>query len=160
MKTNKLQRNLRKGLTLVELAVVVLILGAIITLVAVGINPGEMKDKTAALKLRKDSSELLLHLERYMESNGSYPSEEQGIQALAERPTTGDIPEDYKPVVRKKASVKDPWGSYYALKYNDEGDPEIWTLGKDKQEGGQGKAKDFNIADTDNYPKAFKGKND
>lgn len=158
MKSKKNQRKLRKGLTLVELAVVVLIMGAIITLVALNIDPGKLKDDTAALKLKKDASELKLYLEMYSQSNGTYPSEEQGLLALFEKPTNGDIPENYKPVVRTKSAVLDPWGTPYILKYNDDGDPEIWTLGKDKQEGGSGKNKDFDIGKTDSYPNAFRKK--
>ncbi|MEM7180964.1 MAG: type II secretion system protein GspG [Spirochaetota bacterium] len=116
----------------------------------------DSKDRTAALKLKKNSSELLLHLERYKYNTGVYPSEEQGLFALIEEPTVGIVPENYKPVVKRKTVIKDPWGTFYVLKYNKEREPEIWTLGKDKQEGGTGKAKDFNIADHESYPKAFR----
>ena len=147
-------------MTLVEIAVVVLILGAIITLVALNINPGDLKDDTASLKLQKDASEIKIHLERYAGQNGNYPTEEQGLSALVEKPTVGDVPEDYKPVVKNKQAILDPWGTPYVLKYDQEsGDSAIITLGKDKKEGGTGKNSDFDITKTETYPKDFKPKN-
>ncbi|HMX35613.1 MAG TPA: type II secretion system protein, partial [Leptospiraceae bacterium] len=61
---SKLSKKLKRGMTLVELSVVVLILGAIIALVAFNINPGEIQDQTAALKLKKDAQELQIALEK------------------------------------------------------------------------------------------------
>lgn len=157
MNTKQLKRTIRRGMTLVEIAVVVLILGAIITLVAININPGELKDETATLKLTKDAEEIKIHLERYSALYGTYPTEEQGLSALIEKPTTGDIPEDYKPIIKNRALIQDPWGTLYILKFDkDSGDPSIWTLGKDKKEGGQGKNTDFDITKHDTYPKEFK----
>ncbi|MDX1960852.1 MAG: type II secretion system protein GspG [Leptospiraceae bacterium] len=151
----KKRNRIRRGLTLVELAVVVLILGAIITLVALNIRPGDLKDDTAALKLRKDANELQMHLERYSESFGKYPSEEQGLMALVEKPTTGEVPENYKPMLKNKQAILDPWGSTYQLKTNNNGDVMIVSLGKDKREGGEGKNKDFNILNEEDYPTEF-----
>ncbi len=157
MKLNLKSRKFRKGLTLVELAVVVLILGAIITLVALNIRPEDLKDKTAGLKLKKDGNELQMYLQQYEERYGKYPSDDQGIMALVEKPNTGDVPENYKPIVKNKKAVLDPWGTPYKLK-TDEGDLQILTLGKDKKEGGEGKNKDFNILNEEEYPGEFLGK--
>lgn len=158
MKIPKLQKiQSRKGMTLVELAVVVLILGAIITLVALNIKPDELKDKTAGLKLRKDAQELQMFLQTYEDRYGRYPTDDQGIMALVEKPTSGDVPENYKPIVKNKKAVQDPWGTLYKLK-TEEGDMQIITLGKDKKEGGEGKNKDFNILNDEEYPPEFIGK--
>ena len=154
MKITNMQ--IRKGMTLVELAVVVLILGAIIALVAFNINPGEIKDDTASLKLKKDSSELQFYLEQYAQKFGNYPSEEQGVLALTEEPTVGDIPENWKSIVRNKSAVLDPWGTIYLLRFDDEGNLMIISLGKDKKEGGTGKNADFNILNESEYPVDFR----
>lgn len=155
MKINSLKRNIRRGLTLVELAVVVLIMGALITLVALNIKPNELKDQTAGLKLRKDASELMMFLEQYAERYGKYPSEEQGIMALVEKPSTGDVPDNYKPIVSNKKAVLDPWSTPYHLKTDANGDLQIISLGKDKKEGGEGKNRDFNILKEEEYPEEF-----
>ena len=150
------KRKFKEGLTLIELAVVVLILGAIITLVAININPGELKDDTAALKLKKDAQELSMQLERYAQKFEAYPSEDQGLKALFEKPTTGDIPENWSPLVKSAESVKDPWGTPYILKFDEGSDYQIISLGKDKKQGGEGKNSDFNILNESEYPKDFK----
>ncbi|MGQ2827767.1 type II secretion system protein GspG, partial [Leptospira kirschneri] len=116
MNLSKLKRKYRKGLTLIELAVVVIILGALIALVYSNFRLGEISDDTAALKLKKDAYELQSHLERYAQRYGTYPSDEQGLEALVEKPTTGDVPEDWKPILTKKAAINDPWGTTYKLK--------------------------------------------
>lgn len=149
-------RKLRRGLTLIELAVVVLILGAIITLVAININPGELKDSTAALKLKKDASELPLHLERYAAKFGTYPSEDQGLKALVEKPSSGDVPPNWSPMVKGESTIQDPWGTEYQLRQDQYGGFEIITLGKDKAPGGAGANADFNILAKDQYPEQFR----
>ncbi|PJZ51680.1 type II secretion system major pseudopilin GspG [Leptospira adleri] len=158
MNLSKLKRKYRKGLTLIELAVVVIILGALIALVYSNFRPGEISDDTAALKLKKDAYELQSHLERYAQRYGSYPSDEQGLEALVEKPTTGDVPEDWKPILSKKGAINDPWGTSYKLKRDSGGDVQIFTLGKDKKEGGEGKNADFNILNEDDYPSDFRRK--
>jgi general secretion pathway protein G len=158
MKSKGLKFKFRRGLTLVELAVVVLILGAIITLVALNIKPDTLKNQTAGLKLRKDSNEIQMYLEQYADRYGKYPTEEQGIMALVEKPTVGDVPENYRPIVKNKKAVLDPWGTPYKLKVDDSGNIQILTLGKDKKEGGEGLNKDFNILNEEEYPDEFLGK--
>ncbi|RHX90413.1 type II secretion system major pseudopilin GspG [Leptospira stimsonii] len=158
MNLSKLKRKYRKGLTLIELAVVVIILGALIALVYSNFRPGEISDDTAALKLKKDAYELQSHLERYAQRYGSYPSDEQGLEALVEKPTTGEVPEDWKPILSKKGAINDPWGTSYKLKRDSGGDVQLFTLGKDKKEGGEGKNADFNILNEDEYPSDFRRK--
>ncbi|MDX1960851.1 MAG: type II secretion system protein GspG [Leptospiraceae bacterium] len=151
----KKRNRIRKGLTLVELAVVVLILGAIITLVALNINPGDTTLKAAKIKLEKDASELRIHLESYSQTYGKYPTEEQGLKALVEKPNTGDIPENYKPILTSKKAILDPWGTTYQLKTGPNGEVSIITFGKDKKEGGEGLNKDFNILNEEEFPDEF-----
>lgn len=154
----KWNQKFRKGLTLIELAVVVLILGSIIALVAFNINPGQLKDDTAALKLKKDSSAIRSYLEMYSAKYGTYPTEEQGLKALYEKPTVGDVPQDFKPIVKDKSAVEDPWGTIYQIKKDSSGDYKIMTLGKDKKPGGTGKDADFDINNESEYPADFKKK--
>lgn len=151
------KRKPRKGLTLIEISVVVMILGALIAIVALNINPGELKDETAVLKLKKDARELQTYLEKYAQKYGNYPSEEQGLKALYEKPTIGDnIPDDYVPIVKNKSVTEDPWKKPYILRYDEYGDIAIYTMGKDGKEGGEGKNADFNILAEDEYPAAFR----
>ncbi|MCB1140731.1 MAG: type II secretion system protein GspG [Leptospiraceae bacterium] len=155
MKKNKSFLRFRRGLTLVELSVVVLILGAIIALVAFNIKPGELKDQTAVLKLKKDSSLIPTYLSMYEDRYGKIPSEEQGLMALVEKPTTGEVPDNYRPIVKNKSDILDPWNTPYQLRIDNNGDYQIITLGKDKKEGGEGKNADFDILTDDEYPADF-----
>ena len=155
MKKNKSFLRFRRGLTLVELSVVVLILGAIIALVACNIKPGELKDQTAVLKLKQDTRLIPTYLSMYEDRYGKIPSEEQGLIALVEKPTTGEVPDNYRPIVKNKSDILDPWNTPYQLRIDNNGDYQIITLGKDKKEGGEGKNADFDILTDDEYPADF-----
>ncbi len=150
-------RRFRKWLIFVVILAILLIIGAISLFVLLYTEPGCSKSVTPGLKLRKDANELEMCLIRYEESYGSYPSEEQGLMALVEKPTTGNIPKNYKPIVKNKKAIQDPWGTIYVLKSKGD-DLQIITLGKDKKVGGEGKNKDFNILDYEEYPEEFLNK--
>ncbi|XDD48060.1 type II secretion system protein GspG [Leptospira sp. WS39.C2] len=153
MKMKGRNRKIREGLTLIEITVVMLILGSLMAILYSSIgNRGEGEKK---LKLKNDSAVLKTALERYLEVYDKYPSEEQGLQALIEKPDDDKIGDDYEPIIREKAVLKDPWKTPYVLKF--EGSiPQVLTLGEDKKEGGDGKNKDFNILSPDDYPAAFR----
>ncbi|MCP5500485.1 MAG: type II secretion system protein GspG [Leptospiraceae bacterium] len=109
---------------------------------------------TVALKLKKDSLELSMHLERYHAAYGHYPSEKQGLRALIEIPKFDKIPENYKPMIKNRSAILDPWGTPYILKFKTNSDDfMIVTLGKNKIPGGKGKNMDFNILK--GIPKAY-----
>ncbi|MCU0825582.1 MAG: type II secretion system protein GspG [Leptospira sp.] len=153
MKLSWNQKKLREGLTLIEITVVMLILGSLMAILYSSIgNRGEGEKK---LKLKNDSAVLRTALERYQEVYDKYPSEEQGLQALIEKPDDDKIGDDYEPIIREKAVLKDPWKTNYILKV-DGSVPQVITLGADKKEGGEGKDKDFNILSPDDYPAAFR----
>ncbi|TGM33096.1 prepilin-type N-terminal cleavage/methylation domain-containing protein [Leptospira levettii] len=153
MKMKGNNKKIREGLTLIEITVVMLILGSLMAILYSSIgNRGEGEKK---LKFKNDSAVLKTALESYLDKYDRYPSEEQGLQALIEKPDDDKIGDDYEPVIREKAVLKDPWKTPYVLKF--EGAvPQILTLGEDKKEGGDGKNKDFNILSPDDYPAAFR----
>ena len=114
-----------------------------------------VNDFSPTLKLKKDSQELQIALEQYADRYGNFPTEEQGIIALVEKPELPPIPKNYKPILNRKSMVLDPWHTPYILKHLPNSDYAIITLGKDKKEGGEGKNADFNIMKEDEYPKEF-----
>ncbi|MEI1278087.1 type II secretion system major pseudopilin GspG [Leptospira venezuelensis] len=145
----------RKGFTLIELAIVVAILGALMAIILVNVDFGTVTNETAKMKIKKDRQELRMHLERYASKFGTYPSEEQGLDALVEKPTTGDIPETWTPMMNSKDAINDPWKNPYKLRYDGAGEIQIITFGQDKVEGGEGLNSDFDITKEEQYPAQF-----
>lgn len=157
METNKQNQGMGIGkILLIILGVIIgiTLLFMIITMVALNTNPGELKNETAGLKLQKDALELQMHLERYKARFEEYPSEEQGLLALFEKPKVGKVPENWRPIINTKKAIEDPWGTVYMLKFKDN-ELSIITLGKDKKEGGEGINADFDILKIDTYPKGL-----
>ncbi len=156
MNVNK-RKKLKKGLTLIELTVVILIIGSLMGILYAGFkNFGSGNDSQAKLKIQNDSRILDIKLREYFDKFNKYPSEEQGLKALIERPDDEDVASDYEPLIRDKSVMKDPWGVPYVLKYDDNTNYQILTLGADKKDGGEGRNKDFNILNSEEYPTAFR----
>jgi general secretion pathway protein G len=127
------------GFTLVELLVVLAILGLLAGLVGPQVMKflGSSKSKTAKLQIEDLSSTLDL----YRLELGRYPTENEGLKALVENP--GNMPGWNGPYLKKKEVPKDPWGFDYQYRFPGEhGSYDIWSLGADNREGGEGENAD------------------
>jgi general secretion pathway protein G len=128
-----------KGMTLIEIMVVITILGLIATVVTVNVLDRLDEAKVSTAKTQIKSLEEAL--DQYRRDNGVYPSTEQGLQALVEKPTIGRIPKRYpsKGYIKGDKVPNDPWDCEY--KYYSPGiqghEYEIYSLGRDCQEGGE-----------------------
>lgn len=132
------------GFTLIEIMVVVFILGLLVTLVAPKIigRSDEARRTKAAADLR--SVEQALHL--YKLDNGSYPTTDQGIKALVNKPESGIVPVHWNPDGYLDKVPTDPWGHPYL--YLSNGDKyALKSLGADGEEGGEGKYADIDSRD-------------
>lgn len=133
------------GFTLIELMVVIAILGILAALVAPSIIGRKEDAMRAAAKAQIKNFEQALKL--FYVDNGFYPSTEQGLQALVEKPTIGRIPTRWREggYLETKTVPKDPWGNPYV--YISPGihnrDFDIISYGADGQEGGEGKDADI-----------------
>jgi general secretion pathway protein G len=128
------------GFTLVELLVVLAILGLLAGLVGPQVMKflGSSKSKTAKLQIEDLSSTLDL----YRLELGRYPTESEGLKALVENP--GNMPSWNGPYLKKKEVPKDPWGFDYQYRFPGEhGSFDIWSLGADNREGGEGENADI-----------------
>ena len=136
-----LRRNGRaKGFTLLELLVVLAILGLLAAFVAPRVIKylSGAKSDAAAIQVQNLSSVL----ELYRLDVGSYPSNQDGLQALVTKPA--DAPNWAGPYVRKPSMLIDPWGHPYRYKPATNGeDPGVYSLGADNAEGGDGENKDL-----------------
>ena len=134
----------RRGFTLIELLVVIAILGILAALVAPSIL-GRKEDA-----LRAQGTVQIRNLEQALQlfyiDNGFYPSTEQGLRALVEKPTIGKIPRKWREegYLEKGSIPKDPWGNDYV--YISPGiqnkNYDIVSYGADGLEGGEGKDAD------------------
>lgn len=130
----------RAGFTLVELLVVLAILGLLATLVGPQVMKflGSSKTKTAALQVENLSTTLDL----YRLELGRYPTSEEGLDALVEKPT--GLEGWNGPYLKNGQVPKDPWGFDYHYRYPGEhGGVDIWSLGADNQDGGDGENADI-----------------
>lgn len=129
-----------RGMTLIEIMVVITILGLIATVVTVNVldRLDEAKVSTAKTQMRGFEEAL----DAYRRDSGSYPGTEQGLTALVERPSVGKLPKKYPPKGYLKGGriPKDPFDCDY--QYYSPGlqghEYEIYSLGRDCQEGGEG----------------------
>lgn len=103
----------RRGFTLVEIMLVVIILGVLVAMVVPNLaGRGEQARRSAA---KADiEANLATTLDLYEFDNGRYPTTEQGLQALLSKPTNPPIPTSWSgPYLKKKRIPKDPWGNDY-----------------------------------------------
>ncbi|MES9942452.1 MAG: type II secretion system major pseudopilin GspG [Candidatus Thiodiazotropha sp. 6PLUC2] len=131
----------QRGFTLIELLVVMAILAMLAGLVGPRVMSalGESKSKTARVQLE----ELSAALDIYRLDTGNYPRSEQGLIALVQRV---DGLENWNgPYLKKPRLPKDPWGADYLYRYPGEhSDFDLYSLGSDGVEGGEGEARDIN----------------
>lgn len=106
----KINRLKQKGFTFMEIMVVIVI----IAILAVMIVPNILKrvDQARVAKAENDIRTLEQSLGMYKLDNGIYPTTEQGLGALTEKPSTAPIPSNWTDPYIKQLP-KDPWGNFY-----------------------------------------------
>jgi general secretion pathway protein G len=130
----------RRGFTLIELLVVLVILGVLGALIIP--NFLDRTDDARVTAARTDVGNLMQALKLYRLDNQRYPSAEQGLQALVERPTAGVVPPNWKRYLDKLPN--DPWGRpYQFLNPGLKGEIDVFSFGADGQPGGEGKDADI-----------------
>jgi len=132
-----------KGFTLIEIMVVVVILGVLAALVVPSVIDRIVDARIQAAKSDIRTIESALSL--YKIDNYKYPTTEQGLIALIERPSASDAPNWNVEGYLKKLPT-DPWGNQY-LYTNDGTKIEIYTLGSDSRPGGESEAGDIHWTD-------------
>ncbi len=130
-------RKKQEGFSLVELMVVIVILGILATVVALNVLPSQ--DRAMAEKAVTDIRLLEQAVEMYKLDTLSYPSVENGLEALMTPPGDLNRPERYRDGGYIKRLPDDPWGNPYLYIYPGEyGTFDIYSLGADGREGGEG----------------------
>ena len=127
------------GFTLMEIMLVVVIIAILAGFVipnAVRQLPGVKIDRAKA-----DIVNIGTVIDLYYMHNGNYPTTDQGLLALIEKPTSTPIPKDWRgPYLKKKQVPVDPWGNEYKYKCPGDHNPEeydVWTMGGDGQDASE-----------------------
>ena len=141
MSTNNFRRHsAQRGFTLIEIMVVVVIL-AVLGAIAVP----KVLDKVADARIsaaKSDLKSIQTALDLYKLDNFSYPTTEQGLEALVSKPSGDPEPRNWKQYLPKLP--KDPWDQEYLyFSPGDNGDYDLYSLGADMIEGGDGEAADI-----------------
>ncbi|MFD2179141.1 type II secretion system major pseudopilin GspG [Veronia pacifica] len=132
----------QQGFTLLEIMVVVVIIGILMSLVVPNLLGS--KDQADKQKAIADITTLESSLDMYYLDNSTYPTTDQGLEALVNKPTSTPEPRTYRDGGYIKRLPKDPWGNEYQyLNPGENGKIDIFTLGADGQEGGDGTSQDI-----------------
>ncbi len=133
------------GFTLIEIMVVIVILGILATLIIPRFMGREEEARRTMARVQMESMETALKL--YKLDSGVYPSTEQGLQALVEAPTIGQVPRKWRKggYFEKSRVPKDPWDNdYIYLSPGVHGDFDLISYGADGEPGGEENNKDIN----------------
>jgi general secretion pathway protein G len=135
----------QRGFTLIELMVVIVILGILAGLIIPRIMGRPEEARRMKARVQMESIETALKL--YKLDNGSYPTTEQGLQALVEAPTVGQLPKAWRDggYLEKGKVPKDPWeNEYIYLSPGVNSDFDLISYGADGEPGGEDINKDIN----------------
>jgi len=131
-----------RGFTLIEIMVVLIIIGLL-----AGIVVPKLMGRTEEAKRIKTAVQiknLQSALDLYKLDSGVYPSTDQGLQALVEKPAVGEIPNNWKEGGYIDKIPKDPWGNNYVyISPGVHGDYDLYSYGADGEEGGEGRNADI-----------------
>jgi general secretion pathway protein G len=129
----------RDGFTILELMVVLLILALLGTIAAPQVTKYLRKAKSQTAKVQVDA--LSAAVDSFHLDVGRFPSSDEGLKVLVDRPS--DTTRWDGPYIKKRDSLIDPWGHPYLYRFpGQHGEYDVYTLGSDNREGGEGDAAD------------------
>jgi general secretion pathway protein G len=135
-------RHEARGFTLIEVLVVVAILGILAAIVVPRIM--DRPDEAKRVAAKADIGAIVQALKLYRLDNGFYPSTDQGLGALVQRPTSAPLPGNWKQGGYLERLPKDPWGSdYQYLSPGVKSEIDVFSFAADHARGGEGSAADI-----------------
>ncbi|EWC41720.1 type II secretion system protein GspG [Pseudomonas stutzeri] len=131
----KLQRRTQGGFTLIEIMVVVVILGILAALVVPQVM--SRPDQAKVTVAKGDIKAVAAALDMYKLDNFAYPSTQQGLDALVQKPSGNPQPKNWNRDGYLKRLPKDPWGNdYQYLSPGTQGQFDLYSFGADGKPGG------------------------
>jgi general secretion pathway protein G len=132
-----LRSNPQSGFTLIEVMVVIAIIGIMATLIVPRIM--SKPDEARVIAAKQDISTLVQALKLYRLDIGRYPTTEQGLKSLIEKPNSEPIPQNWKNGGYLDRLPQDPWGySYQYLSPGIHSEIDVFSFGADNKLGGTG----------------------
>jgi len=125
------------GFTLIEIMVVIAIIGILATMIVPKIMG--RPDEARATAAKQDVGTIVQALKLYRLDIGRYPTTDQGLKALVEKPTSEPVPQNWKTGGYLESLPKDPWGNTY--QYSNPGtnsEIDVYSFGADGKLGGTG----------------------
>jgi general secretion pathway protein G len=130
-----LNRRKQGGFTLIEIMVVVVILGILAALVVPQVM--NRPDQAKVTVAKGDIKAIGAALDMYKLDNYSYPSTQQGLDALVKKPGGNPQPKNWNRDGYLKRVPKDPWGNEYQfLSPGTQGQYDLYSYGADGKQGG------------------------
>ena len=131
------RRSRDAGFTLIEIMVVIAIIGILATLVVPKIMG--RPDEARAVAAKQDVGTIVQALKLYRLDIGRYPTTDQGLKALVEKPTSEPVPQNWKMGGYLDSLPKDPWGNIYQYANpGTNGEIDVYSYGSDGKPGGTG----------------------
>jgi general secretion pathway protein G len=123
------------GFTLIEIMVVIAIIGILATMIVPKIMG--RPDQARAIAAKQDVGTVVQALKLYRLDIGRYPTAEQGLKALVEKPTLEPVPQNWKMGGYLESLPKDPWGNFYQYSNpGTHGEIDVYSFGADGKPGG------------------------
>lgn len=122
----------QKGFTLIEVMVVVVILGILAAIIVPKIM--SRPEQARMVKVKQDVLAIQSALDLYKLDNSSYPSTDQGLEALVTKPTVSPVPRNWKSDGYLQELPVDPWGQSYQY-INDNEKVRIFSYGPKGKDG-------------------------
>ena len=139
MRSRDLLRN-QRGMTLIEIMIVMAILGGLLAFLGTTVMTSFKKSRVQTAKLQM--AELGKQLDQYNMTCNTYPTTDQGLDALLKAPGEGCSNWGPEPYVKSAAQFKDPWGTKFVYE-SDGGKYVLRSYGQDKKPGGASYDKDI-----------------
>lgn len=132
----------QRGFTLIEIMVVIVILGVLAALIVPKVM--SRPDEARVVAARQDIGAMMQALKLYRLDNMRYPTTDQGLKALVEKPLSGPPAKNWKPGGYLERQPDDPWGHPYQYAApGTHGEVDVWSLGADGEAGGEGNDADI-----------------